>query len=310
MHRALITTAAIAAAACSAAASPLSDFNLIVFGDHQSGSNVWGRVAVGGNMAGNAIDVGTRLTPSGDFVGQDALIVGGNINAGINLQAGDLRHGGTRNGHLNLNGGGPSVQSVFQDASAASIVAGMETEVRNFSSQLWSQTTNSTAAMGNLSNRYTLTTGATTTGATAVFSLDAAVFSSHQWAQITLDNAAGAETIIINVDASSTGGNVSFNAGNIDANTFADYSANIVWNFFNATNIMVQRELFGSMIGADAHLTNFTNLNGSIAVGSMTQNGEVHGPNFARNVPIIPLPTTAALGALGLGMIATRRRRA
>lgn len=310
MHRALLSVAAVAAAAVSAAASPLADFNLIVFGDHQSGSNVWGRVAVGGNMAGNAIDVGTRLTPSGNFVGQDALIVGGNINAGINLQAGDLRHGGTRNGHLNLNGGGPNVQSVFQDAGAAGIVAGMEAEVRTLSSQLWNQSANSIAGMGSLQNVYTLTAGSGSTGATAVFNLDAAVLSSHQWAQITLDNTAGAQTIVINVDASSTGGYVGFTAGNIDANTFADMSANIIWNFFNASTIMVQREVFGSMIGADAHLTNFTNLNGSIAVGSMTQNGEVHGPNFVRNIPIIPLPTTAALGMIGLAGLAARRRRA
>jgi|GEM_PF-3248001 len=307
--RVLLAAAAVAVSGASVFAGPLSDFNLIVFGDHQSGSNVWGRVAVGGNMAGNAIDVGTRLTPSGSFAGTDVLLVGGNINAGINLQAGDLRHGGTRNGHLNFNGGGPGVQSAIFDTNAASIVAGMESEVRSFSSQLWSQSSNSSAGVGHVSNVFTLTTGAGTAGGTAVFNIDAGVLSSSQWSNITLNNAAGAATIVINVDASNTGGYVGFTAGNIDANTFRDIAGDIIWNFFNADTIVVHREVFGSMLGVNAHLTNTTNLNGSIAVNSFTQHGEVHGPNFVRSLPVIPLPTTAAMGMIGLVAVGARRRR-
>src|SRR5690606_41020979 len=59
------------------------------------------------------------------------------------------------------------------------------------------------------------------------------VFSNGQWANFTLDNAAGAQKIVINVDASATNGDVNFTAGNIDANTFKNLSDRIVWNFYN-----------------------------------------------------------------------------
>lgn len=314
MHRHLVAAAlGVMAIASGAAAGTLNDFNLVVFGNHQTGSNVWGRVAVGGNMSGNSMDIATKLTPASNYYDVDTLLVGGNLQSNINLQAGDVRYGGSLTGNINRNGGGAAFQQVTLDNSVASTVAAMKSEISGISSSLKAMTPNSTSGVGSLQNRYTLTAGAGAAGGTAVFNIGASVFSSNQWAEITLNNAVGAEKFVINVDASGTAGDVFFTAGNIDANTFKNLSDRIIWNFYNADTIVVQRELFGSMIGVDAHLSNTTNLNGSVAVGSFNQSGEVHGPNYAFGFdppPVVPLPSPALLGGAGLLAVMSRRRRA
>lgn len=292
----------------AAQAGTINDFNLVVFNNHETGSNVWGRVAVGGNMFGNAIDIGTKLQPSGNYYTTDTLLVGGNITTNnINLAAGDMRHGGTNSANINRNGGGPTHQQVVHDLATAAMVDAMEAEVRGVSAMLQGEATNSTSGMGSLSNRYTFTTHASTTGGTAVFNVGSSIFSSGSWADFTINNASGASIIVINVDASATSGDVNFTGGNF--NQFAGFSSNLIWNFYNADSILVQRELFGSMLGVNAHLHNFTNLNGSVVVNSMKQQGEVHGPNFVPELHVIPLPGAGAMAMAGMGALAMRRRR-
>lgn len=311
--RLLAAAAGVMVLSAGASAGTLNDFNLVVFGDHQTGSNVWGRVAVGGKMSGNSMDIATKLTPAANYYDVDTLLVGGNLQSNINLQAGDVRYGGSLTGNINRNGGGATHQQVTADGSIAATVLAMKTEISGISNTLKALAPNSTSGVGNLQNRYTLTAGAAAAGGTAVFNIGASVFSSNQWAEFTLNNAVGAQKIVINVDASGTSGDVFFTAGNIDANTFKNLADRIVWNFYNADSIVVQREMFGSMIGVGAHLSNTTNLNGSIAVGSFNQSGEVHGPNFGFGFtppPAVPLPTSGLLACAGLGAVMLRRRRA
>lgn len=292
-----------------ASGGTINEFNLVVFNNHETGSNVWGRVAVGGNMSGNAIDIGTKLQPSGNYYTVDTLIVGGNITTNnINLAAGDVRHAGTINANINRNGGGATHQQIVHDLAAIAMVDAMETETRALSSMLEGETTNSMSGMGSLSNRYTFTTGVGSAGGTAVFNVNSSIFSSGQWADFTINNAANAGVIVINVDASGTNGDVSFTGGNF--NGFAGFSDRLIWNFYNADLIFVQRELFGSMLGVNAHLHNFTNLNGSVVVSSMRQQGEVHGPSFGPQLHVIPLPGAGAIAMAGMGVLALRRRRA
>lgn len=295
-----------------AMAGALNDFNLIVFENHQTGSNVWGRVAVGGKMSGNSIDIATKLTPAANYYEVDTLLVGGNLQSNVNLQAGDVRYGGSLTGNVNRNGGGAMHQQLTHDVGVAAMVSMMKTEITGISNTLKLLAANSTSGVGDQPNKYTFTVGGAAAGGTAVFHVPASVFSNGQWANFTLDNAAGAQKIVINVDASATNGDVNFTAGNIDANTFKNLSDRIVWNFYNADSIVVQREMFGAMIGVDAHLWNTSNLNGSIAVKSFNQQGEVHGPNFLFDEPpaMVPLAAPSLLGLAGLGVVGLVRRRA
>lgn len=290
------------AGAGSAWATPLNDFNLIVAGDWTTGSNTWGRVAVGGNASGNWTDVGTRLDRS-DASGTDTLIVGGNATNGFNLQAGNARFGGSFTGPMNYNGGGTSAQNV---AGTAALVGGMVSEVRSLGSSLASLTSNAWLMQSGNAGYF----DAANQSGVVVFDIDASILSNNSFANFALTNAGNAEAIVINVDTSSTSGEARFTAGNFLAQTFSAYADRLVWNFQGASDILVQRELFGSMIALDARLHNQTNLNGSIAVGQFIQQGEVHGPNFNYEfTPVVPLPSGAGLALGGMVLMATRRRR-
>lgn len=299
----MATAATMLIGAGSAWATPLNDFNLIVAGDWTTGSNTWGRVAVGGNASGNWTDVGTRLDRSA-AAGTDTLIVGGNASSGFNLQAGNARFGGAFTGNLNANGGGTYAQNV---AGTASLVGDMVSEVRSLGSSLASLTTNAWLTQSGNAGYF----DAGDQSGVVVFNINASILSSHAFANFSLSNASNAEAIVINVDTSGTSGDARFTGGNFLAQTFSAFADRLVWNFEGADDILVQRELFGSMIALDARLQNQTNLNGSIAVGQFIQQGEVHGPNFSYdfNTNIIPLPSAAGMTLAGLLLIGTRRRR-
>ncbi|MFG0292017.1 MAG: collagen-binding domain-containing protein [Phycisphaerales bacterium JB050] len=297
---------AVAFAAGSALATPLSDFNLIVAGDWQTGSNTWGRVAVGGNASGNWTDIGTRLN-AGAVAGTDTLIVAGNASNGFNMQAGNARFGGTFTGGFNANGGGSYATNV---PGTTELVGGIVSEVRSMSSTLAALPANASFTQSGNAGFF----DASGLSGTVVFNIGAAILSSNAFANFSLLNAQNAAAIVINVDTSATSGDANFTAGNFLAQTFSDYADRLVWNFAGADNILVQREVFGAMIGLDAHLHNQANLNGSIAVGSFNQQGEVHWPNFVPEFPeestLVPLPSAAGMTLAGLAMIGTRRRRA
>jgi len=300
----MAAAAAMLAGAGSAWATPLSEFNLIVAGDWTTGSNTWGQVAVGGNASGNWTDVGTRLDRNA-VAGTDTLIVGGNATNGFNLQAGNARFGGSFTGPMNHNGGGNSAQNV---AGTAALVGGMVSEVRSLGSSLASLSTNAWLTQSGNAGFF----DAGNRSGVVVFNIDASILSSSAFANFSLTNASNADAIVINVDTSGTSGDARFTGGNFLAQTFSAFADRMVWNFEGANDILVQRELFGSMIALDARLLNQTNLNGSIAVGHFIQQGEVHGPNFNYNfnTHIIPLPSAAGMTLAGLAIIGTRRRRA
>jgi len=81
--------------------------------------------------------------------------------------------------------------------------------------------------------------------------------------------------------------------------------ANVIWNFVDATSITLQRGFSGAILAPNAHLTNVNDIDGSVFVGSFTQNGEVHLPNYTG---VIPAPGAVAL--LGVAGLLGRRRRA
>lgn len=298
----LCAVGAIAFMSGAAAATPLSEFNLIVAGNWTTGSNTWGRVAVGGNASGNWTDVGTRLDRNA-VAGTDSLIVGGNASNGFNLQAGNARFGGAFTGGLNANGGGSASQHV---PGTSSLVGGLVSEVRALGSSLSSMTANASLTQNGNAGYF----DAAGRSGVVVFSINAAVLSSQSFANFSLQNAENAAAIVINVDTSTTGGAANFTGGNFLAQTFSDFANRLVWNFEGAQDILVQRELFGAMIAMDARLHNQTNLNGSIAVGQFVQQGEVHWPMFTYEFStLIPLPSGAGLALAGMLLLGTQRRR-
>ncbi|MEO0679092.1 MAG: collagen-binding domain-containing protein [Pseudomonadota bacterium] len=93
-------------AASLSAEDILRQFSLVSLGDVQVGSDIEGRVFVGGDLtAGSAMDVFSRgaTAPASDF---DALIIGGDAEARVQVQSGgSARIGGSAAG-VDMNGHG------------------------------------------------------------------------------------------------------------------------------------------------------------------------------------------------------------
>ena len=110
----LIALASFGSVASAQSLSPLSTYNVVVSGNLSTSSDIEGRTIVGGNItSSNSANFGIRLqnqVPKTDMV----LRVGGNIAAGnpIQLNAGSLELGGSRNNRIiNFNGGGSLVSN-------------------------------------------------------------------------------------------------------------------------------------------------------------------------------------------------------
>lgn len=294
---ALTAALAVAVAGTSHASSVLSDWNLIVFGDLTSTQEVEGRTLIGGNLNTGSSQYGTQLNP-GTFAGVDVLVVGGNINGGnVQIEAGNLRLGGSQTGNLNFNGGG----SLINDPNAGNIAVDARAELLGLSSFYTSLTPNSSVNIPNGQPGPLVFNAVGNIDGVAVFNVDGSqIFGNGLVQQFEL-NLNGATSIIINV----SGTTIDHDAGNMVGNFNSANASSILWNFFEATSITTDRLLYGAVLAPDAHLTNSTVIAGSVAVNSFTQNGEVHLPNYTGYVPT---PGTAAIFAAA-GLLATRRRR-
>ncbi len=105
--RAAIVLAAVVAVGSAsiepATAGPLNDYDLIVFGDLTTSSEVEGKTFVGGNLSGTS-NYGTKLTIPSSTV---SLQVGGSITSGnIQLNAGSLQVAGNISANVNMNSQG------------------------------------------------------------------------------------------------------------------------------------------------------------------------------------------------------------
>lgn len=294
----------------SAAALPLSEYNLIVAEDftHQS-SSIGGKVFVGGNLiAKSAADIGVTLKPNPSL---DSLVTVGNIvgnNSWFNVQAGNVVTGGSvSNTNFNFNGGGKLVkgnQSELQTQRTAIV------QELNTASQTYSQK-QSTGTVAKETNKVAFNySGA---GETAVFNVKASdVFRQNSRLEL---NAGSAQTVIINVSTahlSSSAGKVAYDftaPGGINfTNGFAANSdsknlgaANILWNFYDATLLNLQGlDTFrGSLLAMGANVMSIGTADGSIAAKSLIQNRQIHNYTF---VPPSEVPLPAPLQFMLIGM--------
>lgn len=117
----------------------LGEYNLIVFNNLNSTSEVEGKTLVGGNVSGPASNYGTRL--SANSVDKDALIIGGSLSYGttVNINNGqNIKVNGGANGNINLNGGG----SFSSDTSSYNF-SQIQSELTTFSAYLSGLSANS-----------------------------------------------------------------------------------------------------------------------------------------------------------------------
>lgn len=285
-----------------AQASPLQDYNLIVFEDLTSSTNVAGKSLIGGDVNGSAADfaVGLSSIPAGEV----SLQVGGNVNlTNLNLNNGSAEIGGAITGNLNNNGGGTVTTGVPLDISA------VQSQLEADSTYLAGLAANSSVSLPGTQPANVVFNASPNAQGWAIFDVNGDDIFSNNLAQSILLNANGANAILINVRGSS----VTFDQGNMGAqfNT-TGITDKILWNFPEAMglsiDVTINRELFGSVLAptADMLVQGAGNgISGSVAVKSLVLDSQVHLPMLSVD---IPEPATAVLLALGLVAPMARRR--
>lgn len=145
------------------------------------------------------------------------------------------------------------------------------------------------------------------TNAVEVFNLSASDFGS--FAEIDFSGfISGASKLIINVDLNGFAGAFAKNIIG-DSNTPAD---NVLWNFYGATDLMLQNQFTGSVLAAGIDVLHQNNdLKGSVVANSFTkQGGQVHVHRFDYEINEVPDAGSSLLLALiALPALFAARRR-
>lgn len=106
---------------------------------------------------------------------------------------------------------------------------------------------------------------------------------------------------------------------NANSNNSA-YNPYVLWNFGTATSLTLNRQFNGGLLAPVATVGNSTPIEGSVAVGTFNQGGEVHLGTFKGNAKLtaaltpavtgtVPEPAQWALLVVGFGLVGATRRR-
>jgi choice-of-anchor A domain-containing protein len=316
----------------------LNQFNLVVLGDAKSSSHVDGRTFIGGSLTGNGDFVQHPSdTPASAYTGLTVLgnaqvgsVNGLGVYVGGNLTQGNVNSGAARvQGNVsnaNLNGNAPAAiggtvsssninsgRIVGAAETAALAAAGAQATAQDFAT-LFSQSSSFIAGLASTGSTVNIdhnlvTFNAVAINGVAVFDLSAiddAVFAAGEF-QFNLN---GATTVIFNSD------NTKIQTGaNFRDSSALSYGKSFLWNFYNATDIVLGSQFGGSVLATNAKLTNYNNIEGSVVVKSLDQKGEIHLQPFTGDIPVTPVPEpgTYAMILAGLGLIGhvvARRRKA
>jgi len=290
-------------------ANYMADYNVIVFENLSSSSDLDGKIWVGGDLTGtSSFQMGDQYTPSG---AENVVVVGGVIEGGaaanaINFGGGskaklavkDLASRGLR--PINWNGGGSQATRLVFDAGITSSFHTMRDDLTARSQAYRLLPANSTmiTPSGQSNARRFVCNPATIQGQNgmSVFNINASdLFSNHAVAQVEITsatgNAADVQGVIINVAGTSANWSSNFNfVGSFTSNAWRQ---KVLWNFHEAATLACgSHQMNGAVLAPLAAVTSSNNFDGSLVCRSLTTTGECHRVPF----------TSHAVATLGLNM--------
>jgi choice-of-anchor A domain-containing protein len=236
----------------------LGEYNLFLTGDYTSGTDVEGRVAVGGNVSMEHFSVGWKL-PEGSSA--PVLVAGGNLSLAHGGVWGDARHGGSYTQ-------GPGVTFVRGTVAQGSPIdfAARGAGLRSLSLRLAALEANAATVLepwGGVMLRGTAPD-------VNVFEVPASAFSSAKF--LSIDAPAGSLAVlnIAGASASFSGFSHAFSGG-IDQH-------GVLFNFVDASAITASGYGFwGTVLAPLAHVSFFNgSFDGGIYAKSLTGNAEGH----------------------------------
>lgn len=292
---ALLALAAGPAFADSYGLGVAGDFNTFIFNDFTGSSDTEGKLAVGGNATLTSYSVGYKLGAGSG----DVLVVGGDLTyTGGNVYNGDIRVGGSLSGSTyDLSSGGETYTGSslpFSFASAEAQLTALSQSLSNVAS-----TGTSTYEWGTIT---LVGTGATT----EVFNLDGQQLLDAS--NLTFTGITDGATVVINVSGLSSG------FTNMGMSDLSGISQNVLFNFYEATNLVisgvgVEGSILAPLAAVDAQ-------NGVIygqTVASSWSGAVQQDYNPFQGTLPSPTPIPGAVWLLGsglLGLAGVRRLRA
>ena len=279
------------------AAELLGGFNAIIFHDAATTADIEGAAIIGGSFSG-----ATMYSRPGGVVLPDsfnALNVYGNTYGNpINLNnGGSASVGGSKGAIVNFNGGGRYVSSgtgVSMDEIASELI--------DFSSYLTGLDGNSLLPTPDNNEVIQATPDA---NGVAVFNISVDDLSRIPSYSIDLN---GATSIIFNVSGPVLG----FNANYQGDDSIFD---NVIWNFYDATDLTFGTLIGGSVLAPYAAVRNNNQIDGTLVANSWTGSGELHQYAFDDQEPVsddpgpiaTPEPSSLLLVVCGVALFLARR---
>jgi len=302
----LLAIAGVASLSAMTTATPLSDYNLILFGDLNTSSNVkvYGKALIGGDLNSSG-EFGSHLTNSSFNATNNVEVLGSVSSPNLTIQNGYLGYGETKTiGNLNCNEAGlPQYSCVrtLDDVGAVTAKLNDFYDVLSDESDFYRDFTQ----VGNVSGT-TMSYSGFATDLVAFNIAGSDLFANNANWQLNFGNAAN---VVINVSGTnlSNPGSVNLSGNGFTSSTYS----NILWNFYDATSLNLGNGWKGNVLAVDADVKIMNDIDGSLAAKSYTGAGQIHHYYWDYTPPAKEVSESGSLALLltGLGLLGLSRIR-